>query len=84
MTEPPLVTVCREAVEKMSYRYVCAATGEEVGENFHDPVLVDVQTANVVVQCYDALKDKSKFQAAIDNAGVIKVVEHCWGAVTPK
>ena len=81
---PPLIVVAQAVVDEHQYMHVDVDTGHRVGENHPYCTILDVVTAHMLVTCYDVLKDKTKFQQAIDKVGVVAVVNMCWGAIRKK
>ena len=46
-----------------------------------EAVLLDTQTANLLVTVFDTLSKKETFQLALDKLGVVRLVDKCWRAV---
>tara|TARA_R110002126_G_scaffold14054_14_gene59820 strand:+ start:1927 stop:2229 length:303 start_codon:yes stop_codon:yes gene_type:complete len=93
MSEPPLIVVSRDIVQRASARVVNADTGQpmadvDIGdeEELYDDVpagslMLDMQTANLLVVVYEALDKKENFQKMVDKIGVNGTVTRCWNVL---
>jgi len=81
MSDIPLVKVSQQIVDRRTAAYVNADTGAAVDENHPLALLLDMQTANVIVMVYGAISDKAKFGRIVEKQGVAKTAEVCWGCV---
>jgi hypothetical protein len=85
--KPMLVQLAQRVIDDSSCLRVCSDTGDlMIGEDPHDintsskkGMLLDLQSAQVVVQCYDAMTDKGMFQRAINKIGACRLVHRLWG-----
>jgi len=93
MIEPKLVRASRYCVEYKSCLLIEEKTGcqskysigqidlEMNGKVPKGILLLDMQTANLIVTVYEALTNKENFQKTIDRIGVTRTVGKCWNSL---
>lgn len=84
--KPMLVQLAQKVLDESTCLRVNTTTGNVMpGDTIanmithQDGMLLDMQSAQVIVQCYEAMSDKSLFQRAIDKIGACMLVHRLWG-----
>ena len=85
--KPMLVQLAQKVLDESTCLRVNTTTGNMIPGDIianmstahRDGMLLDMQSAQVIVQCYEAMSDKSLFQRAIDKIGACRLVHRLWG-----
>jgi len=78
---PNLVETAQRVIDEKTVRAVDRQTGVPVDEgqtSLEKAILLDMQTASVIVDSYDRLEDKSKFDAALKKVGAVSLIHRLW------
>ncbi len=86
-TVPKLVETARLVVDQHTARAIDPKTGECIEDcdcSLEDAVLLDAQSAYMVVDSYERLEDKSKFDSAMLKVGATKLIHRLWDIYSAK
>lgn len=90
MKDPYLIASARRVLESKTAKYVRESTGLIVaqehdehrdGDPPEDLVLLDMQSANLLVQIYDMAEKKPRVETMVMKGGVTKTVQAFWRAL---
>lgn len=83
---PKLVELAQRVLDECTCLRVHTVTGEEIhqSDRSYNGMLLDMQSAQVVVQVYGAMSNKKLFQQALDKVGACHFIQRLWTLYSSK
>jgi len=80
---PRLVDTAQRVIDEKTALPIDRVTGLTVEKEFDKDgmkaaILLDMQTAAIIVDSYHQLEDKSKFDAALTRVGALRLIHRLW------
>lgn len=80
--EPTIITIAKRVVERRSYAYFDDRSGVEVEADHENAVLLDVQSANLLVQYYQLHPEVAELLNRVTKTtGIASVIRALWESI---